>query len=572
MYNTPRAEKFLPLPVAGAFLIVALMHFGSCAGQRPPQGGPADTTAPQILFSQPAAGATNVRTSAVHLEFSEYVDRRSLEQSVFVSPPAGQLQFSWSGTEVDILLPETLRAQTTYIFSVGTDVVDLRNKNHLAATFALPFSTGDHIDSGRIAGVVYDPKPAGVFIFAYLLAPGIGDTLNPTRAKPDFVTQTGAGGTFSLTNLPMGTFRLVAVRDELRNFLYDVQSDAFGMLPGDLTLGPGSSAVSGASFRMTREDTARPFLSSAKSLHRSLVLLKFSEPIDPASVAPGAVTITDTADRHQAPVLDATLDEATRAQMLVVTEPLDTTRGYEALIAGVRDDHGNPITGAAAAFSPVGVPDSGRQTLELVGIADSSTGVAPDDTLLFAFGRSVRRGPFERGCSIATAAGAPLAGKFVWSGSSAARFVPESAMAPGTMYRVRVDRDSVQAVAGAAGLRESVWVRSFRVLDDRKLSSISGAVADSGAATGPLIVTATFAEGRKPRERSVAAKPDGAFAFELLPEGRYTLSVFRDADTSGSYSFGLPYPFRTAERFAVYSDTLKLRARWPMEGVVLRMK
>ena len=44
---------------------------------------------------------------------------------------------------------------------------------------------------------------------------------------------------------------------------------------------------------------------------------------------------------------------------------------------GIRDDHGNLITGVAAPFSPVGAPDSGRQTLDLVGIADGSVTVLP---------------------------------------------------------------------------------------------------------------------------------------------------------------------------------------------------
>src|SRR5512135_2599993 len=112
MYNTDPSGKF---PCVFALFAVAAMVLGSCAGQRPPQGGPPDTTPPEIVRSVPAPGATNVHPAQIHLEFSEYVDRRSVEQSVFVSPPLGQLEYSWSGTEVDISIPDTLREQTTYI-------------------------------------------------------------------------------------------------------------------------------------------------------------------------------------------------------------------------------------------------------------------------------------------------------------------------------------------------------------------------------------------------------------------------------------------------------------------------
>ena len=64
----------------------------------------------------------------------------------------------------------------------------------------------------------------------------------------------------------------------------------------------------------------------------------------------------------------------------------------------------------------------------------------------------------------------------------------------------------------------------------------------------------------------------GKFLVDHLPEGKYTMSAFVDADSSGSYTFGKPFPYHVSERFTIYPDTLKVRARWGVEGVVLTLR
>ncbi len=64
----------------------------------------------------------------------------------------------------------------------------------------------------------------------------------------------------------------------------------------------------------------------------------------------------------------------------------------------------------------------------------------------------------------------------------------------------------------------------------------------------------------------------GKFQIPRIGEGSYTLSAFRDDDNNGKYSYGKPFPFQPSELFAFYPDTVKVRARWPVEGIVIRLK
>ena len=62
------------------------------------------------------------------------------------------------------------------------------------------------------------------------------------------------------------------------------------------------------------------------------------------------------------------------------------------------------------------------------------------------------------------------------------------------------------------------------------------------------------------------------FLFPQLDAGEYRLKAFQDDYNNGVYYSGKPFPFIPAERFAVYPDSIKVRARWPVEGVRIKFK
>ncbi|MBI5464926.1 MAG: hypothetical protein HY966_08250 [Ignavibacteriales bacterium] len=63
----------------------------------------------------------------------------------------------------------------------------------------------------------------------------------------------------------------------------------------------------------------------------------------------------------------------------------------------------------------------------------------------------------------------------------------------------------------------------------------------------------------------------GAFSFPQVVEGKYVLQSFGDLNGNGEYDTGKPIPFVPSEPLGKQSDTLKVRARWPLEGVRLRL-
>ena len=553
----------------GSFLI----NF-HCAGQFPPNYGPPDTTPPDVTETYPLSRSLHFNERKISMKFSEYVDRRSVEQAVFFSPSVGRKKFDWGGKDVEIEFSDTLRPNTTYIMTLGTDVTDLHSIR-MAKAFTLPFSTGNRIDSASIAGKVFDPSPEGVMIYAYDLQYKHPDTLNPAVNKPDYLTQTGKDGSFLLPYLRTGNYRVIAVKDEYRNIQYDRQLDGYGLLPWDVALTPDSNRVTGAQYRITREDTTAPFVSSVRSLDRNRISMRFSEVIDTSTLRLEYIRVFDTLSQASLELKDISIvgDSAVSAE--IVTSDQEKGKGYRLNLVNLHDLKGNSIaiTNEGAVFSGDDEVDTVKPSVRVDNITEGSRIVEPNDSIVVSFEKPLRKMTFEKSLVLADTSKTKITGSFVWWGSSKAAFIPLKPFGFGMSYTLKVALDSLRDFSTENHFKDSTFTFHFQTEDQKTLSSLKGEVIyelESGMGRIIVQLLPISADILKVRQR-VLEKP-GPFSFENIPEGRYSFFVFRDSDGNGVYSYGRPYPFQPAERFSPYTDTLKLRARWPLEGVVIRIK
>ncbi|HEY5123587.1 MAG TPA: Ig-like domain-containing protein [Ignavibacteria bacterium] len=205
----------------------------SCANQLPPSGGEDDKTPPKLLAIYPKSGSVNVTEKNITIEFDEYVDRRSFEESFYISPkPKGNQEFSWSGKKVTIEYENGFEKDKTYNVTIGTGLKDIRAGNKSANPIQIAFSTGDKIDNYRIKGKIFSKNFSNVIIFAYNLDTKL--TVNPEKETPDYFAQSNSDGTYFLNNISKGKYRIFAVKDNDRNFLYDKNFDEIAMTDRDI--------------------------------------------------------------------------------------------------------------------------------------------------------------------------------------------------------------------------------------------------------------------------------------------------------------------------------------------------
>ncbi len=574
----PPVARFCSSPPGNSILLTAYcllsaLFLASCAGQIEPSGGPPDTTPPSIVHTEPDSAATHVTAPRVEIEFSEYVDRLSVQQSIFVSPYVGELSFDWSGKSVSITFSDSLRKNTTYVVNVGTDVKDVNAGNRMAHGFSLAISTGDSIDVGSIAGRVYDAHPEGIMLFAYKLEGLNPDTLDPTHTKPDYIQQTGGDGTFELSHLSLGPYRVFAIRDEYRNLLYDRQVDDFGVWRSDITLVAGRPAVRDIDMRMTREDTTRPFLTSARNVGARIIEVHVSEPCDTAAFPGARFHVTDTLSGKSLPLGSWYIDAEHPADLgLVMAVPVDSGRGYRVQGVGLRDPAGNVIDSlrGSVEFTATSERDTVLPTVQSV-FADSATTVHGDEPIILMFSKHPLEQPITGAIRFRDSSGAPVPHSLTWRGGLNAVIAPLHELSEAAWYTLSIVLDSVKDYSGNH-YRDSLRVLHFRTFDYRTTGSMDGTVRADSSLASPIIVTAVGLDANPPLRKRLRLKKPGAFTFNRLAEGRWTVHAFRDIDSTGQYDYGLPSPFKISAPFGVSADTVKVRARWGVEGVRVEVK
>ncbi len=553
--------------------------FLSCANQLPPEGGPIDLVPPKIVSTYPPVNSLRVRDQKIDLEFDKYVDHRSVEESIFISPYVGELEFDWSGKEVEVTFTEKLRPNRTYVVNVGTDVVDLNNRNHMAQAFTLAFSTGDDIDHGAIRGRVYPRKPTdppdGVMIFAYQLVDLDPDTLNPRTMKPDYITQTGKNGEFYLQHLAFGAYRIVAVRDEFRNLLYDPEADDFAVPSRAMVLSPKDTMADHVNLQLAREDTTRPRLVKAEARDIHHVLLEFSEPVDTSTSVPLEIAIVDTLSgiRLSTKALYPNLPKLN--SFTVVTDRQDSTKTYDVTVEKAFDLVGLPMNPSANSLVFLGgsATDSSAPRLTSIGISDSARHIPLDPTVEFRFSDALQRESLENAFVLKDTTGGFVPLSLVWRNDAAFGVHGQRVLSSKSWYTLTFVLHGVKDWSGKS-FRDSVKVVHFETLDAEVLSSIEGTIVDRDTADriGTVIVAADAVDVKEPKSFMTTATRDGAFVFSDIEEGRYILHAFRDRNANGTYDAGKPFPFQKSERFSYAPDTLKVRARWPLEGVRIDLK
>jgi hypothetical protein len=231
--------------LAGAALALTALA-GGCAKPGPPGGGPVDSVAPFVERTDPPAGAVEVDASGrIEIEFSEEMNRLSVERSVSVTPSVALRNFRWSGRTL-IAEPEgSFPDSSTIVFEIGSDARDYHDVR-MDAPFALAFSTGGEVDDGLIAGTVTaggDPtERAIVWACPGAVAPDTAGVLHPCG----YTTTTGEDGAFRIAHVRAATaaYTLVAFldRDGDRRYAEGVET---GGVASDAALieAPGDSAV-----------------------------------------------------------------------------------------------------------------------------------------------------------------------------------------------------------------------------------------------------------------------------------------------------------------------------------------
>lgn len=553
--------------------LLGLLLLSACAQKGLPPGGPVDKTPPAVVRTLPEQRAVNVPPDQqVEIEFSEPVRPATLSQSVFFTPfTEDNADIRIRGRLLTIAFKEPPSLNTTCVITLGTGIKDYRN-NAMERSYSLAFSTGAHLDEGRISGRVRDEKDAtGINIWAYrtdsMTAP------DPARTEPDYTVQCSKNGAFSLSYLAPGTYRLFAVKDRAADRLYQPVEDRIGLTTRDAVVRADSGlSESGFLFRMTAADTAGPAPVKADAPDDQRVRVVFKEPItfDTTALRDSLwIAAADTAVSvpTEEPYIDR-LDE--RVLHIPVSRPMHD-QNYRLRLAGIFDNAGNPIPDSVKTvrFRGSAVPDTVGPTIQQVIPAPGTLLTDPREAVSVIFSEALDSALVSKGTLFSDTLGNVPPGSIQMPHPMEIRFSP-SGLLPGGMKLVCTL--SGDFVRDRHGNEAADSVLTWTVVNPDTFSSISGSVADADTgAAGPIHLSALQLPSAA-KTYALTIPGPGPYRFEHILPGIYVIEGFRDEDGNGTYSYGTVLPWKPAERFFVHPDTIKIRSRWPNEGNDLIIK
>lgn len=248
-----------------------------CATPGQLNGGEKDETPPQLdsLNSTPNF-QTNFYPTTLELTFDEWVQLKDVFSQVVVSPPLEKnpvVRLKKKTVIVDFEESGAFRENATYSINFGEAVSDL-NEGNVPDNLKYVFSTGDYIDSLEVQGKVVDAitKEAKEDVLV-MLYDNLADTVVRTE-RPFYFAKTSEQGTFRITNVRADTFKLFALVDANRNYLFDEETEEIAFPDSTIVLNDSLRPI--VALRLFKEQPSLQLINNEQQY--GLLKLTFNQP------------------------------------------------------------------------------------------------------------------------------------------------------------------------------------------------------------------------------------------------------------------------------------------------------
>jgi Bacterial Ig-like domain len=557
------------------FLIIALLLVG-CAQTGPPTGGPEDKTPPEVVDVFPLHGSTNVDTSTtLILRFAEPVNRNTLRAAFGLSPPPpGVVRADWSGKKVEISFDPALLPDRTYALTIGTQLSDERN-NKLSDTYVLAFSTGDILDIGRLSGsLMVEDEPIGWDVTGYFLDDST-DVPDPSIDPPDATTQTGADGSWTLTNLREGRWRVFAFKDLDADRLWTPWMDRLAVPAYDVSAFADSVVRHRELILRPSDPILLPQPLRVSAMRKDQLLVRMDR--KPFKLE---------AEYSLQPLPEPEEGEVYSEDWVLEDEDLEIpafNRGYKpgdstVVIVGLE----RPVVGDAVGLRVFGTYGT-KDTVDTVMAVDlftaaiedtlqpSLVSVIPDDRARLHPGMNKVWLTFSEPVRVSDPNGIKLYGgledtlipevQLPYPNRMTFSIDPET---PGGGLTLDLFGESVVDLAGNT-LRDSLLTYKYAWLPEDSLGFLSGFVT---APDPEAPIHLSFQDVHNLHQRMTLTVPgSGEFTMNDLPAGLWKIQGWQDVSRTVRWFAGTAVPFVPSDPVFVSRDTIDVRARWETGGL-----
>ena len=258
-------------------LLLIVCSAVSCARRGRPEGGPKDFDKPIMVKADPDFKSLNFEEDQIRIYFDEFVKLKDVSSQLIISPPLKNAPIitplGTPSKRITIKLSDTLQENTTYTFNFAQSVID-NTEGNILDNFKYIFSTGDYIDSLKVKGEIKDAYDLNMIESPTMMLYPVDETYKDSvvfKEKPTYVGSTIDSLNWEITNIKAGTYRLIALNDQSKNYIFNPKEDRIGFHPDLITI-PGDSI-----FNLTLFKQILPFklVARPKEISKGHIILGF---------------------------------------------------------------------------------------------------------------------------------------------------------------------------------------------------------------------------------------------------------------------------------------------------------
>jgi len=550
------------------FATATICLLAGCARQSAPTGGPKDVTPPQVdtLGSTPNF-STRFDKKRIEIRFDEWITLSDVQTQVVVSPPlitkrVPEIRLKGKTVIVDIPEAETLRPNTTYTINFGTAVKDLHEGNP-AKDLRFVFSTGDYLDSLRVAGTVMDAFTGDPLEnVSVMLYDNLSDSVVRLE-KPYYFSKTDKTGQFIIENVRAGTFKAVAIEDIDQNLKWSGETERIGY--PDSLASVYDSLRTVLAFRLFKDQSGLRLMDKSATRY-GLVKLTYNTPADsvqPRADLPGLRLQTERnldtlnvwyeLERDTSWVLIAGEDTVAVRRLSREDFMKNHRFGFVGEVITSGSTKGKKASGTLPAATPPGTKAP---------VVTLNQNPVKPLSLIFNFPLS----------AVDTSKWQMTLDSSVFRGFSASpdtgklrAAVVNIAWKPGKTYRLTLLPGAVTDYYGVVNL--DTLQRNINVLSEKLLGGLN--LTTQSLRPGARYVLQLLNNDKVEEERAFdAVSGEKRFVFINLPATTYTARLIEDRNGNGRWDSGSYFFKRQPE--PVFSKKLEaLRANWEIEATIV---
>ena len=277
MMKSPIWPSYLLKMAIAIYFIQSLV---ACANIVPPSGGPRDSLPPYRIVAKPMDSAINVNPKEIVIGFNEYISTVSLQENLIVGPGLKNIPLVESKLNtLRIRINDTLLPNTTYRIQLGNAVRDV-NEGNIAQNFSYVFSTGNHIDSGRIQGTVKLAETGRVDSTLIVVLHPVGKDSAIYKNKPLYYAKIDGKGRFGFDFLPNQSFSIYVLPNDYGK-KYDDSTKLFAFKETPVIANNSKDSIPLFAFQaFQKTEKKKTGLANNKSVKRNSPSLKYSRSAD----------------------------------------------------------------------------------------------------------------------------------------------------------------------------------------------------------------------------------------------------------------------------------------------------